>query len=48
MTTKKPKLFLLSGKKSEDVEALAKLYEALTGRKPTQQELEEAEKILSE
>ena len=44
----KPKFYLLDGKRAGDVNELAKLYEALTGKKPTEQELEEAQKILDE
>jgi hypothetical protein len=45
---KKPKLFLLDGKRASDVNELAKLYEAITGKKPTPQEMEEVKKILDE
>ena len=42
----KAKLVLLSKKNAEDVAALARLFEKLTGRKPTQAELEDARRQL--
>lgn len=41
-TTKPPALALLSGDKTDDVDALAKLFERITGRKPTEKELSDA------
>ena len=44
----KPKLTLLSRKSAFDVEALVKLFEKLTGRKPTQAEIEAAREELKQ
>jgi hypothetical protein len=45
----KPTLTLLRLKnRPDEVNALARLYESLTGKKPTQQELEDMKKILEE
>ena len=43
----KPRFTLLSGSKAGDVNMLAKLFEVLTGRKPTRQEISDAEKKLN-
>jgi hypothetical protein len=44
----KPKLNLLKAGKTLTVEQLAALYEKLTGKKPTEQELEAARQRLAE
>jgi len=44
--TKKPCLSVLPGANADDIQALAALYEAVTGQEPTRQELEEARAIL--
>lgn len=44
LPTKKVQLTVLSGKKTQDVNALAKLFKRLTGRDPTPEELARAEK----
>ncbi len=44
---KKVRLTLLSGKRTQDVNALAKLFKRLTGRDPTPEELSKAKKTLS-
>ena len=44
---KKPRVTMLRGSKTKDVEALARLFEKMTGRKPTAQELKDAKKRLS-
>lgn len=46
MVKKKARLTLLHGKKAMDVDALAKLFEKMTGRSPTPQELVNAKKKL--
>lgn len=43
---KKVRLTLLSGKKTQDVNALAKLFKHLTGRDPTPEDLAAAKKTL--
>ena len=43
----KQKRYLLSGKKAGDADELAKLFEKLTGHRPSPQEIDEARKILS-
>jgi hypothetical protein len=43
---KKPRLALLSGKKTQDVDALAKLFKRLTGKDVTPKERIEMQKIL--
>lgn len=47
-TKEKPKHVLLLGSKSEDLASLARLYEAMSGKKPTEQEMEDAQKLLDE
>jgi hypothetical protein len=42
--TKKPKVIVLSGKKTKDIAELAKMFKSLTGRDPTPEELERAQK----
>ena len=44
--SEKPELTLLPGKYAMDAELLAKLFEKLTGRKPTEAELADARKRL--
>jgi hypothetical protein len=46
MVKEKPRLTLLHGKKAMDADALAKLFEKLTGRSPTPQELVDAKRML--
>lgn len=46
MKKPKPRLTLLPGKKSGDINMLVKLFTHLTGRTPTQQEIDDAKKIL--
>jgi len=48
MTGQKPTLHLLSGKKIFDLDALVTLYRALTGREPTESELQEVRVMLEE
>jgi len=43
---KKPTLFLLPGKETNDVRALAQLFEKVTGRAPSNAELKSAKKKL--
>lgn len=42
----KPKFFLLSGKEAFNPESLAKLYQQLTGKSATPQEIEECRQRL--
>lgn len=47
MPAVKPKLVMLSGAATEDVEQLVRLFQRLTGRRPTKEEIQEAAAELS-
>jgi len=44
----KPKLVLLRGKDAFDIDSLVAMYKQLTGREPTNEEIDEAKGVLKD